>query len=40
MSYVARDKAISTFAKDAKVNILLASLRCGGRTFPPPCALS
>jgi SNF2 family DNA or RNA helicase len=38
MSFSARDKAISTFANNPNCNILLASLRCGGCTYPhlPP----
>jgi hypothetical protein len=33
MSLPAREKAISTFADSSEVNILVASLRCGGRKF-------
>lgn len=35
MSLPARDKAISNFADNGNVNILLASLRCGGRKSSP-----
>lgn len=35
MSQGARDKAITRFADEAKVKVLLASLRCGGcKDFP------
>jgi hypothetical protein len=34
MSLPARDKAITTFANNPDINIMLASLRCGGRKSP------
>jgi len=33
MSFTARDKAITTFANNSNVNIMIASLRCGGCTL-------
>jgi len=33
MSLGARDKAISTFAENPDCQIMIASLRCGGRKY-------